>query len=298
MKKVIVGGMLVCAVVLICIGSINSFSPMVSVLEEEEFEVDGIEMLNFQTTAADIEIELSSSDRITVKLEGKIGKKLKNKFRLKIDEDGDQLKVSYLSNDNRLGIQLGSEKDMTLSVTLPERTYKELAVYTTSGNIDAVSVSAGNINLKSVSGNQDIKKFTSEDTLSIQSTSGDIELGRNVMNDFSIRSTSGNVKIEELVSRSGKINSNSGNVNVIIEEMINSLDVITKSGNVKASFKDNPESLKIDFKGISGEPDIKLRDIMYEEKSENSAIGIIGDGSKTINVKTTSGDFTAEGWSH
>lgn len=229
-----------------------------------------------------------------MKLEGKIRKKLKDKFRLKIDEDGDQLKVSYISNENRVGIQIMSEKDMTLSVTLPERTYKELAVYTTSGNIDAVSVSAGNINLKSVSGNQDIKKLTTEDTLSIQSTSGDIELERNMMSDFSIRSTSGNVKIDELVSRSGKINSNSGNVNVIIEEMNNSLDIITKNGNIKASFKDNPESLKIDFKGISGEPDIKLKDIMYEDKSENSAIGIIGDGIKTLNVTTTSGEFTVE----
>ncbi|MFJ7953856.1 DUF4097 family beta strand repeat-containing protein [Lysinibacillus sp. NPDC096418] len=294
MRKIIVGGMLVCAVVLICMGSINSFSTMVSVLEEEEFKVDGIEMLNFQTTAADIEIKSSSSDHIAVKLEGKIKKKLKDKFRVKIDEDGVQLKVSYLSNDNSLGIQLGSERDMTLRVTLPERTYKALSVHTTSGNIEAVSVSAGNINLKSASGNQDIKKFTSEDTLSIQSTSGDIELERNMMNNFSIGSTSGSVKIEELVSRSGKITTKSGDVKVLIEEMINSLDVITTSGDVRTTFKDNPESLKIDFQGDSGEPDIKLKNIMYEDKSENSAIGLIGDGIKILNVKTTSGDFTAE----
>ena len=294
MKKVIVGGMLVCAVVFICIWSINSAFTMVSVEKKKEFDVDGIEMLSFQTTAADIEIIPSSSDHITVKLEGKIDKKLKDKFQLKIAEDGALLKVLYVSNDNRLGIQLGSEKDMTLSVTLPERTYKELSVQTTSGNIDAVSVSAGIINIKSTSGNQEIKKFTLEETLTMQSTSGNIEVDRNRMNNFSIESTSGNVKIDELVFRNGEITTTSGNVTMIIEEMVNSLNVMTTSGNVKTTFKENPESLKINFHGSSGKPDIKLKDIMYEDKSKNSAIGVIGDGMKTLNVKTTSGDFTAD----
>ena len=81
---------------------------------------------------------------------------------------------------------------------------------------------------------------------------------------------------------------------MIIEEMVNSLNVMTTSGDVKTTFKENPKSLRIKFQGSSGEPHIKLKDILYEDKSENSAVGIIGDGFKTLNVKTTSGDFTAE----
>lgn len=293
-KVVIVGGMLVCAVVFIYIWSFNSTFAMVSVKENKEFEVDGIKKLSFQTTAADIEINPSSSEHITVKLEGKIDKKLKDKFQLKIAEDGDQLVVSYISNDNSMGIQLGSEKEMTLSVTLPEMTYQELTVHTTSGNIDAVSVLAGIINLESTSGNQDVKMFTVGENLSIRSTSGNIEVERTMMNNFSIESTSGNVKIEDLVSQNGKITTTSGNIAMIIEEMDNSLDVITTSGDVKTTFEKSPESLKIDYQGSSGKPDIKLQDMMYEDKSENSAIVVIGDGMKRLNVKTTSGDFIAE----
>ena len=64
MKKVIVGVMLVCAVVLICIWSLNSAFGMVTVEEKKEFDVEGIEMLSLQTTAADIEIISSSSELI------------------------------------------------------------------------------------------------------------------------------------------------------------------------------------------------------------------------------------------
>ena len=294
MKKAIVGITLVGAVVFLCVWFINSPFAMVSVKEKREFDVENIEMLSFQTSAADIEIISSSSEQIMVKLEGKIDKKLKNKLQMKITEDGGRLKVSYLPNDKNLGIRFGSMKNMTLSVTLPEKTYKELLVHTTSGNIDAVGVSARIINLVSTSGDQDIKNFKSDETLTMQSTSGDIEVDRIMMNNFSIKLTSGNVKIDELSSGNGKITTTSGNVRIIIEEMVNSLNVMTTSGDVKTTFKENPKSLKIKFQGSSGEPDIKLKGIMYEDKSENSAVGVIGDGSKTLTVKTTSGDFTAE----
>lgn len=78
---------------------------------------------------------------------------------------------------------------------------------------------------------------------------------------------------------------------MIIEEMINTLDIVTTSGDVKTTFKKNPKSLKIDFKGNSGKPDIKLKNIMYEDKDENKAIGVIEDGMNTLNVKTSSGDL-------
>ena len=294
MKKVIVGVMLVCAVVFLCIWFFNSPFAMVSIEEKKEFDVEGIEMLSFQTTAADIEINSSSSEQIMVKLEGKIDKNLKSKLQMKITEDGDRLKVSYVPNDKSLGIRFGNVKNMTLSVTLPEKTYKELSVQTTSGNIDAVGVSAGIINLESTSGDHYIKNFKSDEALTMQSTSGDIEVDRNMMNNFSIESTSGNVKIAELDSRNGKITTTSGNVTIIIKEMVNSLNVMTTSGDVKTTFKENPESLKIKFQGSSGKPHIKLKGIMYEDKSNNSAVGVIGDGLKTLNVKTTSGDFAAE----
>ncbi|MEB2302643.1 DUF4097 domain-containing protein [Lysinibacillus xylanilyticus] len=90
------------------------------------------------------------------------------------------------------------------------------------------------------------------------------------------------------------INTKSGDVSTIIEEMVNSLEVVTTSGDVKTTFRQDPKSHKIDLKGDSGKPVIKLKNIMYENEGKNSAIGTIGDGINTINVKTNSGDFTVK----
>jgi len=60
------------------------------------------------------------------------------------------------------------------------------------------------------------------------------------------------------------------------------------------NIRQDPKSLKIDLKGASGKPVIKLKNSMYENEGKNSAIGTIGDGINTINVKTNSGDFTVK----
>jgi lia operon protein LiaG len=294
MKKLIVGAILVCTLTLICIWFINFKFAMVTVQEEKEFEIDGINRLDFQTTAADIEIIPSSTDYMTVKLEGEIKKKFKNKIRMSIAEEGEQMKVTYLSNDNSLGFKLGSEKDVNLRVTIPENAYKELSMHTTSGDVTVENITAENIKIMSTSGDQTIKMLESEGTALFQSTSGNFKLERNVLSNFSIESTSGDLEMKAWTSQSGKINTTSGNITMIIEGMINKLNINTTSGDVKTTFSKSPESLKIDFKGNSGKTDIRLNGIMYEEKDKNSAIGVIGDGINILNVKTESGDFTVK----
>lgn len=272
MKKVIICVLLICILAFIGYLLMGQGYAKVTVKEEKEIDIENIKVINFETTAADVEIKPGSTNSITVKLEGNIQKKLKDKFRLKIAKKDDLLKVSYITNENRLGFKLGSEKDVTLQIILPERTYRELSVQTTSGDIDMGRLTAENIKLKTTSGDQNIERIKSQ-------------------NNISITSSSGNVDIEELGSQNGQIHTKSGEVTMIIEEMINTLDIVTTSGDVKTTFKKNPKSLKIDFKGNSGKPDIKLKNIMYEDKDENKAIGVIGDGMNTLNVKTSSGDL-------
>lgn len=273
MKKVFIGVILICIVVLMGYLFMGPGYAKVTVKEEKEIDIKNIKVINFETTAADVEIKPGPTNSMTVKLEGNIQKKLKDKFRLKIVKEDDLLKVSYMTNENRLGFKFGSEKNVTLQVILPERIYRELSVYTTSGDIDMRQITAENIKLKTTSGDQNIEKIKSQ-------------------NNISIKSSSGNVDIEELGSLNGQINTKSGKVTMILEEMISTLDIVTTSGDVKTTFRKNPKSLKIDFKGNSGKPDIRLKNIMYEDKDENSVIGVIGNGMNTLIVKTSSGDLT------
>ncbi|WP_042477720.1 DUF4097 family beta strand repeat-containing protein [Bacillus ndiopicus] len=291
MKKVIV---VVCVAALICIWFINSELGMVEVKETKEFDSDNLHHLDFQTTAATIEVVPSPTDFLTVELEGKIEKKLKNKVHLNIVENNDRLEIAYLPKNNRLGLKLGSEKGVILRVKLPEKMYKELSIHTTSGDIHLENIISENMNITSTSGNQAMENSESKGTMILQTTSGNFELQQNRFNDFSVESTSGDVNLAYFIAEKGKVKTKSGDVHILLDEMIHNLAINTTSGSVNTTFNKNPQSLKLDFKGSSGKAIIQLEDILYEEKDEDRTIGTIGNGVNTLSVKTTSGGLTVK----
>ncbi|KGR75152.1 DUF4097 family beta strand repeat-containing protein [Ureibacillus sinduriensis] len=265
----------------------------VTLKEEKEIEIAKIEQLQLLTASADIEIIANAANIVKVELKGDIPKSMKDEYALNLVEEGSRLKISYLSNDNRLKWKFGSEKDVMLQVTLPEKVLKNLIVQTTSGDIVSKDISAQELDFRSTSGNQSIRGLKSNESLAIETVSGDITLKGSETNDFSIDSTSGNVAINSLVSQNGRIDIESGNINMLIEEMIHTMNIETISGDIRSTFERPPESLKIDFKGTSGQAVIKLKKFIYEDNAENKAVGETGDGANLLKVRTTSGDFIA-----
>ncbi|MEI2354737.1 DUF4097 family beta strand repeat-containing protein [Mesobacillus zeae] len=259
--------------------------------EEVVSEAANIDALSVQTSSANVKIVPDTADTITVRATGMIDKKLKGKYRLKTKENGSVLNIKYLTNENTVGIKFGSEKDINIHVTVPKKVYRELAVSTTSGNIEVENISAHNFKSKTTSGEQNIREIETEDALSIHTTSGDVKLTRNSVKFFSIDSTSGNVETEALNCENGKIHITSGTVKMKQSSEFKELDIGTTSGDVEMAFEKNPESLKIDFQGDSGKPSIELQDVMYKDKGKNFAKGIIGNGANALKVKTTSGDL-------
>lgn len=268
-------------------------SGKITLQEEKVIEINDIEQLQLLTVAADIEIIANSTNLINVKLTGEIPKKIKDEYSMSLVEEGGHLKISYLLNNEQLKLKLGSEKDVVLQVSLPEKVLQDLIVQTTSGDIVSKGISAEKLDFKSTSGDQSIGGVKSNESLVIETVSGDISLNDSETNHFSIVSTSGSVDTSSLVSRNGRIHSESGNINMLIEEMIHTMNITTTSGDVRSTFEQTPESIKIDFKGTSGEADIKLKEFMYEDSAENKAVGATGDGANMLKVRTTSGDFIA-----
>lgn len=92
-------------------------------------------------------------------------------------------------------------------------------------------------------------------------------------------------------------------------DCIDSLNIQTSSANVEIG-SDTTKQIKVklegsinkklkdqyqvEFRGDSGNSDIKLQDIMYKDKNKYLAIGMIGKGTNQLKVKTTSGDFTVQ----
>ncbi|MFJ8063047.1 DUF4097 family beta strand repeat-containing protein [Psychrobacillus sp. NPDC096426] len=295
MKKVIISLL----IVIIVIG-LSSFLFLrfpfekVSVAEEREIEVNDKSLVTVQSNSADIKIIPTSTDKVIVTLKGVISKELEEQYQLNIVENKDKLDIRYLRKDDSLGITSGMEKDVCLTVSLPQKVYNELIIQSVSGDIKAEKFKAENLELESISGDVTLQEFQSEGFVSIQSTSGEVILEQNEINQYSIQTSSGRVDLNAVTSLDGLIKTKSGKVTVTSKTINNTLDITTTSGDISTIFEENPESITLNYKGTSGKPNINLEGIVYKSKDEHSIVGIIGDGDKKITVESTSGDFTAK----
>jgi lia operon protein LiaG len=294
MKKVVVP--LVIVVVAIVVGYlVNLQLKTVSIVEGQEIDVDDIHHLSIQTTATDIELIPSSSNQVTVSLDGEIKSGTNDTYQLEIEEDRKQQKltISYVTNTKGFRWSLGSEENVTLQVALPERAYKEFEITTTSGDIHIQSIEAEEMKVHSTSGDQSIEESLVTGTLSLQATSGDISLSANTFHHFTIETTSGDVHHRNFKSKNGSIHTTSGDVSVLLEEMIPSLRTNSTSGDVSIQFGKEPESLDLIFTTNSGEADVNLENMIFDEGSERK-VGRIGKGENHLLIQTTSGDLTVE----
>lgn len=294
LNKAVIGiGICLLLVVLYVTGTFvyKSLFAMEEADEERVVDAGQIESINVKTSSANIKVTSGITDQIKVKMDGEINKKLKDQYRLNVEEVNGQLVIEYLINENMVGIKFGSENDINISILLPKKIYQKLHVTTSSGNIEIENTVADNIELTTTSGFQSLIGSEIKGDATIQSSSGDIVLEGNTTKEFNIKTTSGRIKTKALVSEKGEIKTTSGDVTLNMSNVMKELQINTTSGNVEADYEKNPGSLRLVFEGESGKTDISLPGIMYEDKSENSATGVLGEGTNIFVVKTTSGDF-------
>lgn len=265
----------------------------VSISEEQEIDVRNIKSVSVQTDTEDMKILPKSGNKISVSVSGEISEKHKEQYRLSVIENGGKLEILYLRED-KLGISFGSDKDLDVTVSLPEKVYHDLMLSTVSGDIVVKGIKGENLEIESSSGDVTVQESRLEGNTTIQSTSGNVFLAQNEINEFTIESSSGKVDLIDGNSRNGQIQTVSGRIKVAIQEAMNDLRITSNSGDIATSFEKEPKSLSVKYKGSSGKPDIHLAGMVYEIKDEHHVVGMVGNGEKTLTVKSTSGDFTAK----
>lgn len=184
-----------------------------------------------------------------------------------------------------------------------EQAEGDTTVSTTSGNV-MISRMDGDIRISTVSG--DISLGEAEGNMGFSSTSGIIRLQdgtgpfeadttsadilvEKLDGSFRMDTTSGDIVISE-GSSCGNVNTISGEVRIYLKEMTGNLDVSTTSGNVNFKLP-GTDSWTLDFDSVSGECSTFFDDQLQFNKKGNHAEGAYGDGEKTIEVSTTSGDL-------
>ncbi|MDX8363453.1 DUF4097 family beta strand repeat-containing protein [Cytobacillus sp. IB215316] len=228
-----------------------------------------INKLEIDFTSSDIELQPSADNRFIIELNGKVSAKLKDKFKLEVEEQNDLLKVEFLNQNtvSNIGVSI---VDITVSVSLPTKIYESITVNTASGNIKTKDVQADKVSTSTASGN-----ITVDDQEAITS---------------SFEVASGNMYLTNVVGNV-TAHSSSGNITLNNEESSGNISANASSGNVNIEYVKAPSSLYINFKATSGNGSVKLDGVSYEEKSNDRIIGTIGSGDHELIVDIISGNF-------
>lgn len=280
-----------------------------NVSDKKTVNGENIEEVEIDSSSSDVKVVPTDEKEISIELSGKVSKKLKRKLQLDVVERGNKLEVA-LKGENQLKFNIGVLiVDTNINVYLPEKVYQSIKVETSSGSNEIDSLKAKELSLRTSSGDLLARDSAAEDTFIIQSSSGEADLKNNKANIFDVKVSSGSLYAVDLDGKESTFHSSSGEISlknvigeivaeassgeIIIdnEETTGNMYTETSSGDVSVAFDKKPTSLAIDFKGNSGEGNVEIKGLKYDEKSEDNIIGQIGSGQYKLKVRTSSGDF-------
>ena len=72
----------------------------VSLYEEKVLENDKIEQIEVTHTSTDVKIIPTKDQNMTVELNGKVSKRVKDQYKLEVKEDGEKVKIAVIRDDN------------------------------------------------------------------------------------------------------------------------------------------------------------------------------------------------------
>ncbi len=297
--------------VLILMSSFGGFDfNTVSLYEKKVLENDKIDQIDITHTSTDVKIIPTKDQNMTVELNGKVSKRVKDQYKLEVKEDGEKVKIAVIRDDNQWfsGLDLNNS-NVDLNLKLPEKIYELIHINLSSGDMDLNEIQAKEVSLITSSGDINVKKGEVEKRLSINSSSGDLMLQNLKAETLHVDLASGDSSIKHTETKSVMLASKSGNVQmndvkgdievvvssadtkIVNNEMNSDIKIESSSGDVDIHFQKQPQSLNLNYDGVSGEGTVQLEGMLYEEKSDHRMKGKIGKGERLLEVMTASGDF-------
>lgn len=289
---------------------------------------DNVDIINVKDAANDVKILQSQNDQV------KVTYGVSDEFSYYVKQIDDTLYVEY--DDFRHWydylFMFGKFNEPDLIIEVPEKTFSELNVKCTSGDIEAKSVNSLVTNLNSTSGDIEVggdvgdltatatsgdvkvNAGTNAEMAVISTTSGKLELSGNVKGDviadntsggivcddlkcenLDAKTTSGKIKGENLTLKSLRADSISGGINMKNAICTDDMTLEATSGSINL---DSVDAANYDLHTTSGSihADILTAKI-YNVKSTSGSVRVpdsaIGSNG-TFNAKTTSGSIKVQ----
>ncbi|WBW96288.1 DUF4097 family beta strand repeat-containing protein [Oceanirhabdus sp. W0125-5] len=230
--------------------------------ESAEFSKD-INKISINSSSTDIKIIITKEDEIKANLYGTASsEKIVPELKIKVEKEEVNISIDYPK------VVSSGSSSIDLDVYIPEKYNNDLAIRTSSGDINIEEIELSNFKGESTSGDYKINDMTAKD-ISIKTSSGKVTLGNIEAANFNRISTSGDSIIENIKSEEIVIKSSSGKVeiNSIIADVL---------------------------KGKSTSGDYYLNEVVSEEVEINASSGKVTFDkllSQTTKSKATSGDL-------
>ncbi|MGM9521593.1 MAG: DUF4097 family beta strand repeat-containing protein [Oscillospiraceae bacterium] len=185
--------------------------------------------------------------------------------------------------------------DNDLIIRLPVMPQLAASAVTASGDIECADLSLGTLNLKSASGDIDVRGLTCAGRISAITASGDVEITNSTCDELDMAASSGDNSMSGCRCRNAKFKTASGDVDISDAAVSDGLSASTVSGDINCRL--TAPCGKSEFESLSG--DISARFPGSSANYSVSAKTSSGDvhapeftgGPYNVRAKTSSGDI-------
>ncbi|WP_434164313.1 DUF4097 family beta strand repeat-containing protein [Bacillus thuringiensis] len=230
--------------------------------KEDVIKNETLKNIEVKLDAGDIVVQKSPDSSFYVKQTGDARKQ-----KIRIVEDGDTLKIV---GEREKGASFDFSfydfrfQTSTLTIFVPERSYQEIKVNSSAGQIEMSDVKSDRVSVRTLAGEVDLKHVTAK---SVEGSS-----------------QAGEVNFKKVI---GKViaKTASGSVSIIEHDAKYDLEASSTAGDVDITLLEKPQDAVITGQSAAGDV------MIFNEENKNITIG---NGSKKISGKTAAGDVTIE----
>ncbi|MCI1858511.1 MAG: DUF4097 domain-containing protein [Sporolactobacillus sp.] len=285
-----------------------------AIYAEKTADRQGIHTIDIATYGIDTELVQTEDEQIKASLQGD-GAHAAG-VMLAMERKGDVLLIRADKSGRMFNlnlIDLVRRFRLIAVIEVPDVLFNMIRVHSRSGDIRARRLMAEEMVLESTSGDLDIGGCMAKRSLVVHAGSGDVLLSgilakeklnvhtgsgdqnlRNLDTDrLDISASSGNLTVSEYAGTLAA-STGSGDIDLRSDDMTGDISARAGSGDIAIAFTHAPESFTVNYQGSSGDGVVRIKDVVYEEKSVHRLIGRKGDGRYKIDVLTGSGDFVLE----
>jgi DUF4097 and DUF4098 domain-containing protein YvlB len=275
MKIIIISFILILIIIVpVFCGGIRDKEPV----NTREIEINNIDEIEIQYRSEDIVILNNNSDKLILK-----------EF---MTDNNSEYFAKITNSGNKLSIEAGRRPAFNARFKVSIEVYipvskKNFTIKTSSGKIDAAGeYTASSMSLETSSGDIQVNSITA-DRINLKTSSGGVNC-RNVNGNSAIETSSGSI-VCSVVNGDSIIKSSSGKIE--LDKVSGSLNAAARSGSIRSGKIGG----KADIRTSSG--DITVNEINGSavfEASSGSVYCLAGEGEKNITITTSSGNVVLD----